>query len=61
MGNANHEEVNRGFSKMPLRAVDDDLVGRPLWKQVQKQDAQRRKIDLVSGEKALNAPVIGLS
>jgi len=45
---------------MPLRTVDDDLVRRPLREQVQKQATQRPKIDLVSGEKALNAPVIGL-
>jgi len=57
---AHHQEVHRGLTKVPLRAVENNLIWRILPQQSRQKTAKRRNPDLVVGEKTTDAPVVRL-
>jgi len=46
-----HQNVHRSRSKVPLRAIENNLVRRPLRQESRQKPAKRRKLDLVVGKK----------
>lgn len=60
MSNADHQNVNRGLSEMPLCAIHHGHVGRSLREKLHEKRAQSRKIEVVIRQETLDSSVVRL-